>query len=90
MGTGKHFTPFTELSLGLDFGGPPYFRISVSFTWNWSPPLLPPTELPHPRAESDLRVSLVDNGLVGPYTATVLVPLSSAPNHRPPRLASAR
>ncbi|GFU26279.1 hypothetical protein TNCV_1791941 [Trichonephila clavipes] len=40
--------------------------------------------------DSDLRVSLVDNGLVGPYTATVLVPLSSAPDHRPPRLASAR
>ncbi|GFT13270.1 hypothetical protein TNCV_4077231 [Trichonephila clavipes] len=26
-----------------------------------------------PRAESDLRVSLQDNGLVGPYSATVLV-----------------
>ncbi|GFV26887.1 integrase catalytic domain-containing protein, partial [Trichonephila clavipes] len=26
-----------------------------------------------PRAESDLRVSLLDNGLVGPYSATVLV-----------------
>ncbi|GFX17906.1 hypothetical protein TNCV_2293541 [Trichonephila clavipes] len=41
-------------------------------------------------AKSDLRVSLVDNGLVGPYSATVLVTLSSAPDHRPPRLASAR
>ncbi|GFW17034.1 hypothetical protein TNCV_2761581 [Trichonephila clavipes] len=40
--------------------------------------------------ESDLRVSLVKNGLVGPYSATVLVTLSSAPDHRPPRLASAR
>ncbi|GFW02272.1 hypothetical protein TNCV_2383951 [Trichonephila clavipes] len=44
----------------------------------------------HDSAESDLRVSLVDNGLVGPYSATVLVTLSSAPDHRPPRLASAR
>ncbi|GFS53337.1 hypothetical protein TNCV_1327001 [Trichonephila clavipes] len=26
-----------------------------------------------PRAESDLRVSLLDNGLVGPYSDTVLV-----------------
>ncbi|GFW50685.1 hypothetical protein TNCV_2889871 [Trichonephila clavipes] len=26
-----------------------------------------------PRAESDLRVSLLDNGLVGPYSAAVLV-----------------
>ncbi|GFW92092.1 hypothetical protein TNCV_2153711 [Trichonephila clavipes] len=40
--------------------------------------------------ESDLRVSLVNNGLVGPYSATVLVTLSSAPDHRPSRLASAR
>ncbi|GFW92097.1 hypothetical protein TNCV_2153761 [Trichonephila clavipes] len=40
--------------------------------------------------ESDLRVSLVNNGLVGPYSATVLVTLSSDPDHRPPRLASAR
>ncbi|GFT20328.1 hypothetical protein TNCV_1009291 [Trichonephila clavipes] len=40
--------------------------------------------------ESDLRVSLVNNGLVGPYSATVLVTLPSAPDHRPPRLASAR
>ncbi|GFT26155.1 hypothetical protein TNCV_1543721 [Trichonephila clavipes] len=40
--------------------------------------------------ESDLRVSLVSNGLVGPYSATVLVTLPSAPDHRPPRLASAR
>ncbi|GFW30889.1 hypothetical protein TNCV_2939911 [Trichonephila clavipes] len=40
--------------------------------------------------ESDLRVSLVDNGLVGPYSATVLVTLPSAPDHRPPRLESAR
>ncbi|GFW80594.1 hypothetical protein TNCV_3234461 [Trichonephila clavipes] len=39
---------------------------------------------------SDLCVSLVDNGLVGPYSATVLVTLSSAPDHRPPRLASTR
>ncbi|GFX56906.1 hypothetical protein TNCV_3566781 [Trichonephila clavipes] len=44
----------------------------------------------HDSAKSDLRVSLVDNGLVGPYSATVLVTLSSAPDHRPPRLASAR
>ncbi|GFT86443.1 uncharacterized protein TNCV_3259421 [Trichonephila clavipes] len=44
----------------------------------------------HDSAESDLRVSLVDNGLEGPYLATALVPLSSAPDHRPPRLASAR
>ncbi|GFW51423.1 hypothetical protein TNCV_4603731 [Trichonephila clavipes] len=34
--------------------------------------------------ESDLRVSLVNKGLVGPYSATVLVALSSAPDHRPP------
>ncbi|GFV99860.1 hypothetical protein TNCV_5082201 [Trichonephila clavipes] len=27
----------------------------------------------NPRAESDLRVSLLDNGLVGPYSDTVLV-----------------
>ncbi|GFY03977.1 hypothetical protein TNCV_1197561 [Trichonephila clavipes] len=40
--------------------------------------------------ESDLRVSLVNNGLVGPYSATVLVILPSAPDHRPPRLESAR
>ncbi|GFW83357.1 hypothetical protein TNCV_2544551 [Trichonephila clavipes] len=40
--------------------------------------------------ESDLRVSLVNNGLVGPYSATVLVTLPSAPDHRPPHLASAR
>ncbi|GFV73651.1 hypothetical protein TNCV_3200261 [Trichonephila clavipes] len=45
---------------------------------------------PNPRAESELRVSLVDNGLVGPYSATVLVTLPSAPDHRPQRLASAR
>ncbi|GFV13286.1 hypothetical protein TNCV_3656061 [Trichonephila clavipes] len=32
-------------------------------------------------AESDLRVSLVDNGWVGPYSPTVLVTLSSAPDH---------
>ncbi|GFX70453.1 hypothetical protein TNCV_4473871 [Trichonephila clavipes] len=44
----------------------------------------------HDSAESDLRVSLVDNGLVGPYSATVFVTLSSAPDHRPPRLESAR
>ncbi|GFT87426.1 hypothetical protein TNCV_4050721 [Trichonephila clavipes] len=44
----------------------------------------------HDSAESDLRVTLVDNGLVGPYSATVLVTLPSAPDHRPPRLASAR
>ncbi|GFX10983.1 hypothetical protein TNCV_512431 [Trichonephila clavipes] len=44
----------------------------------------------HTSAESDLRVSLVDNGLVGPYSATVLVTLSSAPDHRPARLESAR
>ncbi|GFW84787.1 hypothetical protein TNCV_680751 [Trichonephila clavipes] len=44
----------------------------------------------HDRAESDLSVSLVDNGLVGPYSATVLVTLSSAPDHRPARLESAR
>ncbi|GFX94854.1 40S ribosomal protein S15a [Trichonephila clavipes] len=44
----------------------------------------------HDSAESDLRVSLVNNGLVGPYSATVLVTLPSAPDHRPPRLASAR
>ncbi|GFW53249.1 hypothetical protein TNCV_4709831 [Trichonephila clavipes] len=40
--------------------------------------------------ESDLRVSLVNNGLVDPYSATVLATLPSAPDHRPPRLASAR
>ncbi|GFX88763.1 hypothetical protein TNCV_1558081 [Trichonephila clavipes] len=40
--------------------------------------------------ESHLRVSLVNNGLVGPYSTTVLVTLPSAPDHRPPRLASAR
>ncbi|GFW61881.1 hypothetical protein TNCV_4669061 [Trichonephila clavipes] len=39
-------------------------------------------------AKSDPRVSLVDNGLVGPYLATVLVTLPSAPDYRPPRLAS--
>ncbi|GFV07141.1 hypothetical protein TNCV_3601611 [Trichonephila clavipes] len=44
----------------------------------------------HDSAESDLRVPHVDNGLMGPYSATVLVPLSSAPDHRPPRLESAR
>ncbi|GFU36394.1 hypothetical protein TNCV_2002981 [Trichonephila clavipes] len=44
----------------------------------------------HDSAESYLRASLVDNGLVGPYSATVLVTLPSAPDHRPPRLASAR
>ncbi|GFU43088.1 hypothetical protein TNCV_109131 [Trichonephila clavipes] len=36
----------------------------------------------HDSAESDLRVSLVDNGLVGPYSATVLVTPSSAPDHQ--------
>ncbi|GFW14203.1 hypothetical protein TNCV_3547921 [Trichonephila clavipes] len=40
--------------------------------------------------ESDLRVSLVNNGMVGPYSATVLVTLPSAPDHRPPRLESVR
>ncbi|GFX43827.1 hypothetical protein TNCV_4111061 [Trichonephila clavipes] len=40
--------------------------------------------------ESDQRVSFVNNGLVGPYSVTVLVTLSSAPDNRPPRLASAR
>ncbi|GFV90119.1 hypothetical protein TNCV_4378351 [Trichonephila clavipes] len=40
--------------------------------------------------ESDLRVSLVNNELVGPYSATVLVTLPPAPDHRPPRLESAR
>ncbi|GFU90516.1 hypothetical protein TNCV_2574491 [Trichonephila clavipes] len=40
--------------------------------------------------ESDLRVSLVNNRLVCPYSATVLVALPSAPDHRPPRLESAR
>ncbi|GFV45595.1 hypothetical protein TNCV_1213251 [Trichonephila clavipes] len=40
--------------------------------------------------ESDLRVSLVNNGLVGPYSATVLVTLPSASDYRPPRLESAR
>ncbi|GFS61561.1 uncharacterized protein TNCV_4312481 [Trichonephila clavipes] len=44
----------------------------------------------HDSAECDLRVSLVVNGLVGPYSATVLVTLSSAPDYRPPRLESAR
>ncbi|GFX82777.1 uncharacterized protein TNCV_385701 [Trichonephila clavipes] len=34
--------------------------------------------------------SLMNNGLVGPYSAIVLVTLPSAPDHRPPRLASAR
>ncbi|GFW51426.1 hypothetical protein TNCV_4603761 [Trichonephila clavipes] len=34
--------------------------------------------------ESDLRVSLVNKVLDGPYPATVLVALSSAPDHRPP------
>ncbi|GFS88827.1 hypothetical protein TNCV_1000391 [Trichonephila clavipes] len=38
----------------------------------------------------DLRVSLVNNGLVGPYSATVLVTLPSVLDHRPPRLESAR
>ncbi|GFT44943.1 hypothetical protein TNCV_4281971 [Trichonephila clavipes] len=38
----------------------------------------------HDNVESDLRVSLVNNELVGPYSATVLVALSSAPDHRPP------
>ncbi|GFX12661.1 hypothetical protein TNCV_3157821 [Trichonephila clavipes] len=45
---------------------------------------------PHDSAKSDLRVSLVDNVLVGPYSATVLVTLSLTPDHRPPRLESAR
>ncbi|GFX42904.1 hypothetical protein TNCV_5072681 [Trichonephila clavipes] len=40
--------------------------------------------------ESALRVSLVNNGLVGPYSATVLVTLPSTPDHRPPRLESSR
>ncbi|GFV11134.1 hypothetical protein TNCV_2718781 [Trichonephila clavipes] len=44
----------------------------------------------HDSVESDLRVSLVNNGLVGPYLATVLVTLSSTPDHRPPCLESAR
>ncbi|GFU57916.1 hypothetical protein TNCV_3145021 [Trichonephila clavipes] len=44
----------------------------------------------HDNVESDLRVSLVNNELVGPYSATVLVALSSAPDHRPPCLESAR
>ncbi|GFW09839.1 hypothetical protein TNCV_4251681 [Trichonephila clavipes] len=44
----------------------------------------------HDNVESGLRVSLVNNGLVGPYSTTALVALSSAPDHRPPRLASAR
>ncbi|GFU36380.1 hypothetical protein TNCV_4916001 [Trichonephila clavipes] len=39
----------------------------------------------HDSAESYLRASLVDNGLVGPYSATVLVTLPSAPDHRPAR-----
>ncbi|GFU06613.1 hypothetical protein TNCV_3702191 [Trichonephila clavipes] len=43
----------------------------------------------HDSAESDLRISLVDNRLVSPYSATVLVTLPSTPDHRPPRLASA-
>ncbi|GFX23404.1 hypothetical protein TNCV_4937191 [Trichonephila clavipes] len=43
----------------------------------------------HNSAKSDLRVSLVDNGLVGPYSATVLVTLYLAPDHQPPRLESA-
>ncbi|GFV75523.1 transposable element Tcb2 transposase [Trichonephila clavipes] len=47
-------------------------------------------ELEARSVESDLRVSLVNNGLVGPYSATVLVTLPSAPDHRPPRLESAR
>ncbi|GFX19992.1 hypothetical protein TNCV_1435521 [Trichonephila clavipes] len=52
-------------------------QASFGLTWHWS-------------VESDLRVSLVNNGLVGPYSATVLVTLPSAPDHRPPRLESAR
>ncbi|GFW07108.1 hypothetical protein TNCV_3693031 [Trichonephila clavipes] len=44
----------------------------------------------HDNVESDLRVSLVNNGLVRPYSATVRVAPSSAPDHRPPRLASLR
>ncbi|GFU60757.1 hypothetical protein TNCV_627031 [Trichonephila clavipes] len=40
--------------------------------------------------ESDLGVSFVNNELVGPYSTTVLIALSSAPDHRPPHLASAR
>ncbi|GFX53253.1 hypothetical protein TNCV_362471 [Trichonephila clavipes] len=44
----------------------------------------------HDNVESDLRVSLVNNALVGRHSSTVLVALSSAPDHRPPRLASAR
>ncbi|GFW15215.1 hypothetical protein TNCV_173601 [Trichonephila clavipes] len=39
----------------------------------------------HDNVENDLRVSLVNNGLMDPYSATVLVALSSAPDHRPPR-----
>ncbi|GFU99510.1 hypothetical protein TNCV_4763711 [Trichonephila clavipes] len=38
----------------------------------------------HDDVESDLRVSFVNNGLVGPDSATVLVALSSAPDPRPP------
>ncbi|GFX61130.1 hypothetical protein TNCV_4565261 [Trichonephila clavipes] len=49
-----------------------------------------PIILMYRSVESDLRVSLVNNGLVGPYSATVLVTLPSAPDHRPPRLESAR
>ncbi|GFV83877.1 hypothetical protein TNCV_387851 [Trichonephila clavipes] len=30
----------------MTFGGPPYFRTSASFTWNWPPPVLPPTGIP--------------------------------------------
>ncbi|GFW08662.1 hypothetical protein TNCV_2776812 [Trichonephila clavipes] len=52
--------------------------------------LIFPIILRYRSVESDLRVSLVNNGLVGPYSATVLVTLPSAPDHRPPRLASAR
>ncbi|GFX05998.1 hypothetical protein TNCV_760341 [Trichonephila clavipes] len=44
----------------------------------------------HDNVENDQRVSLVNNCLVGPYSATVLVALSPAPDHRSPRLASAR
>ncbi|GFV18695.1 hypothetical protein TNCV_4755821 [Trichonephila clavipes] len=39
--------------------------------------------------DSDLRVSLANNSLVAPYSATVLVNLSSAPDHRAQRLESA-
>ncbi|GFS68032.1 hypothetical protein TNCV_1362561 [Trichonephila clavipes] len=48
-----------------------------------------PNNLGYRGVESDLRVSLVNNELVGPST-TVLVALSSVPDHRTPRLASAR